>query len=118
METVCWTHLPLATGHSNVHESPSMGDSLFSAAFWSVIKSECGREGETKERDMRLLSLGARPAIARFISTYPITGRVCVEKLSHPVKQLGVGDLGGVVPLTERRRGCGRIGMVPLESVI
>ena len=40
------THLSLATGHSNVYESPSVGDSLLGAPFWSVTRLDFGERGK------------------------------------------------------------------------
>ena len=63
------THLSLAPSHSNVHESPSVGDSLLGAPFWSETRLDFGggREAEREER-ASFSFLGARPAIAGFIS--------------------------------------------------
>lgn len=42
------THLSLPTSHSNIHESPSIGDSLLCTSFGSVIVLDYGTGGEAK----------------------------------------------------------------------
>ena len=51
------THLPLPTSHSDIHEPPSIGDSLLCTALRSVVGLEDGRKKETEWGDMRFLLL-------------------------------------------------------------
>lgn len=93
------THLPLPTGHSNIHESSSVGDSsqsfsssnsllfllthflpLLRAALRSVTELDHRDRKRVRERRASSSSPEARPAVARFISTRLTTPhmRVCV----------------------------------------
>ncbi len=55
------THLPLPTSHSNVHETPSVCDSLLGTAFWSVADLDDGRMEGTGGRHAFSITISVKP---------------------------------------------------------